>query len=72
MLRGSHQGEKFDAQKYCFKDLATEHLKEKSRCADKADHYVDFVFETCIADKAPFAPGGQSAARLAGITGKIL
>ena len=45
MLRGSHEGEKLDAQKYCFRNIAVNHLKEKQRCADKSEQYIDYVFE---------------------------
>ena len=36
------------------KDIAIEHLKEKNKCALKADRYVDFVFEKCKNDSAPY------------------
>ena len=45
MFRNSNNSEKLDAQKYCFKNEAVKHLKEKSKCSEKADKYVDFVFE---------------------------
>ena len=57
MFRNSNNSEKLDAQKYCFKNEAIKHLKEKSKCSEKADKYVDFVFEQCISDKAPFTTG---------------
>ena len=59
----SSKKEKLDAQMYCFKDQAIKHLKEKSKCSEKADKYVDFVFEQCIADKAPFHQGRSQNTR---------
>ena len=73
LFRGSYEGEKLDAQKYCFKNLAITHLREKQRCNDKAEQYVDFVFEQCLQDRSPFAgKGGKSSPRLSGITEKII
>lgn len=45
MARNNNSGEKFDAQKYCYKNEAIKHLKEKAKCSEKAGKYVDFVFE---------------------------
>ena len=45
--------EKKVANEFCVKDLAIEHLKERSKCEDKADRYVDYIFEKCKADLAP-------------------
>ena len=36
------------------KTLAVEHLKERDKCAGKAERYVDFVFEKCKSDSAPY------------------
>ena len=41
------------ANEFCVKDLAIQHLKEKSKCSAKADRYVDYVFEKCKVDTAP-------------------
>lgn len=57
MFKNKNESEKFDAQKYCFKDLAITHLKEKAKCKDKANLYVDFVFEQCLSDRSPFVKG---------------
>jgi hypothetical protein len=46
--RSKNTSEKFDAQKYCFKNVATNHLKEKTKCADRAEKYIDYVFDQCI------------------------
>ena len=46
--------DKMDSQKYCFKNEAIKHLEEKQKCAEKASQYVDYVFDECIKDKAPF------------------
>lgn len=32
---------------------------ERSKCADKAERYVDYVFNKCKADTAPFTKGNQ-------------
>jgi len=39
------------------KEVAIEHLKEKSKCALKANRYVDYVFEKCKNDYAPYNSG---------------
>eukprot|EP00347_Sterkiella_histriomuscorum_P017831 403347812 len=41
------------SNEFCVKDLAIEHLKEKTKCMPKAERYVDYVFEKCKNDKAP-------------------
>ena len=46
--------DKLDSQKFCFKNEAIKHLEEKQKCAEKAPQYVDFVFDQCFSDKAPF------------------
>jgi hypothetical protein len=43
-----------DANDFCVKDLAISHLMERDKCADKAERFVDYVFEKCRADTAPF------------------
>jgi hypothetical protein len=53
MKNSSKAREKLIANEFCVRDLAIEHLKEKSRCAEKADRYVDYVFEKCKNDTAP-------------------
>jgi hypothetical protein len=45
--------DKLLSNEFCVKEVATEHLKEKSKCAPKADRYVDYVFERCKNDTAP-------------------
>ena len=45
--------EKLLANEFCIREIAIEHLKEKSKCAEKADRYVDYVFEKCKNDTAP-------------------
>ena len=49
---------KLDANEFCVRELATDHLREKELCAAKAERYVDFVFEKCKKDYAPFSSGG--------------
>ena len=45
---------KADAQRYCVRNQAIEHLKEKNKCAQKAPKFVDYVFDKCSSDLAPF------------------
>lgn len=54
MMRNSSKAkEKLLSNEFCVKDLAVEKLREKSKCAEKADRYVDYVFEKCKNDTAP-------------------
>lgn len=54
MVRNSTKAkEKLLANEFCVKDLAIEHLKEKAKCKEKAERYVDYVFEKCKNDTAP-------------------
>jgi hypothetical protein len=53
MKNSSKAKEKLLANEFCVRDLAIEHLKEKTKCAAKADRYVDYVFEKCKNDTAP-------------------
>jgi len=39
------------------KDLAISHLMERDKCAEKADRFVNYVFERCKNDSAPFTGG---------------
>jgi len=39
------------------KELATAHLMERDKCAAKAERFVNYVFEKCRNDKAPFVTG---------------
>jgi hypothetical protein len=62
MFKGSSKAkEKLVANDFCIKDLATEHLKEKSKCAEKADRYVDYVFERCKLDTAPLKSNSKAS-----------
>jgi hypothetical protein len=36
------------------KNIAIEHLKEKEKCGAKASRYVDYVFDKCKNDSAPY------------------
>lgn len=51
--------DKIDANEFCMKDLATSHLMERDKCADKAERYVNYVFEKCKSDSAPFSGGSR-------------
>jgi hypothetical protein len=53
MKNSSRAKDKLLANEFCVRDLAIEHLKEKSKCAEKADRYVDYIFEKCKNDTAP-------------------
>ncbi len=53
------QRDRVDANEFCVKEVATEHLKERERCALKADRYVNYVFDRCKNDTAPFSAGSQ-------------
>ena len=53
MKNSSKAKEKLIANEFCVRELAIEHLKEKTKCAVKADRYVDYVFEKCKNDTAP-------------------
>lgn len=53
MKNSTRAKDKLLANEFCVRELAIEHLKEKSKCAEKADRYVDYVFEKCKNDTAP-------------------
>ena len=44
-----------DANDFCVKEKAIEFLSERNKCAKKADQYVNYVFEKCKIDTAPFS-----------------
>ena len=50
--------DRIEASEYCVKDLAIEHLKERDKCAAKAERYVNYVFDKCYKDRSPFSSGG--------------
>ena len=45
------------SNEFCVKELATTHLKEKSKCSEKAGRYVDYIFDKCKNDTAPINAG---------------
>ena len=55
LMKGSSSKakERLLANEYCVREVAIEHLKEKSKCVEKAERYVDYVFEKCKNDTAP-------------------
>ena len=55
---------KIDANEYCIKDLAIEHLKEREKCFDKAPRFVDYVYNRCKNDTAPFTDSAGRARKL--------
>jgi hypothetical protein len=48
-----------DANDYCIRELAQEHLEEKEKCKEKAERYVNYVFDRCSKDMSPFESGAQ-------------
>lgn len=66
MKTSSKAKEKLIANEFCIRELAIEHLKEKSKCAAKADRYVDYVFEKCKNDTAPI--NSSKASKLKSLT----
>lgn len=55
--------ERMAASDFCIKDLAIQHLREREKCAAKADRYVDYVFEKCKEDRSPFSGGAAGGLR---------
>jgi hypothetical protein len=55
LMKGSSSKakERLLANEYCVREVAIGHLKEKSKCEEKAERYVDYVFEKCKNDTAP-------------------
>ena len=55
LMKGSSSKakERLLANEYCVREVAIEHLKEKSKCVEKAERDVDYVFEKCKNDTAP-------------------
>jgi len=51
--------EKMDANEFCMKDLAISHLMERDKCAEKAERYINYVFDRCKTDTAPFSGGSR-------------
>jgi len=46
-----------DANEFCVREKAIEFLSERNKCSAKADRYVNYVFEKCKIDYAPFSAG---------------
>ena len=55
--------DKMASNDFCLKDVAVRHLREREKCALKADKYVDYVFEKCKDDKSPFSGSGTGGLR---------
>lgn len=53
MKNSTRAKEKLQANEFCIREIAIDHLKEKSKCSEKAERYVDYVFEKCKNDTAP-------------------
>ena len=47
--------DRMQASDFCLKDIAVEHLREREKCAGKADRYINYVFEKCKDDRSPFS-----------------
>lgn len=60
MKNSQKNKERVMANEFCVKELAIQHLKEKNKCAEKAERYVDYIFEKCKNDTAPIK-GGKAA-----------
>ena len=52
--------EKMDANEFCVKEKAIEYLQERSKCSAKADRYINYVFEKCKKDTAPFSGSSRN------------
>lgn len=46
--------DKIESNEFCMRDVAVARLMEKEKCAAKAEKYVDYVFQSCRSDHAPF------------------
>ena len=57
-----------DANEFCVKEKAIEMLMERNKCAAKADRYVNYVFDKCKADTAPFSHGSSSRRQIKNLT----
>jgi hypothetical protein len=56
---GTVNQDKIDANEFCMKDMAISNLMERDKCAEKADRFVNYVFERCRTDTAPFVGGKE-------------
>lgn len=56
----SSSKDKIDANDFCVKEKAIEFLSERSKCAEKSERYVNYVFEKCKNDTAPFSTGSKA------------
>ena len=52
-----------ETNEFCIRDKAVSHLMERAKCADKAERYVDYVFNKCKNDSAPFSKGNQRSVK---------
>ena len=43
-------------------------LAERSKCVAKADRYVDYVFDKCKTDTAPFSHGSSTRRAVKNLT----
>eukprot|EP00354_Favella_ehrenbergii_P004164 CAMPEP_0170467998 /NCGR_PEP_ID=MMETSP0123-20130129/11353_1 /TAXON_ID=182087 /ORGANISM="Favella ehrenbergii, Strain Fehren 1" /LENGTH=103 /DNA_ID=CAMNT_0010734477 /DNA_START=476 /DNA_END=784 /DNA_ORIENTATION=+ len=43
---------RLEANEFCVKEKAIEFLSERQKCSEKADRYVNYVFEKCKTDTA--------------------
>ena len=56
-----------DANEFCVRQKAIEHLQEREKCADKADRYVNYVFDKCKNDTAPFTSASRKVKTMTNI-----
>ena len=50
---------RMDANEFCVKEKAIEYLSERHKCAEKSEKYINYVFEKCKTDTAPFSGGSK-------------
>ena len=56
-----------DANEFCVREKAIEHLKERDKCAEKAERYVNYVFDKCKNDTAPFTSASRKVKTMTNI-----
>ena len=59
--------DKMEANEFCVREKATEHIKERDKCAEKADRYINYVFDKCKNDTAPFSAARRRVKTLTNI-----
>ena len=57
-----------DANEFCVREKAIEMLSERDKCSAKAERYVDYVFDKCKTDTAPFSVGSSKRRQVRNLT----